>query len=75
MTRKRFQKLLMADGFSRNEAYAYACIAMGLGRPYSEQRRVMSLLITVRGIGLTLRRANRIVDQRLRELFDGDRHG
>ena len=36
MTRKRYIKLLMAAGYSRNEAASLAAIAQSMGVPYAE---------------------------------------
>ena len=35
MTRKRFIKLLMAEGFSRNDAHGYAYLINARGKPYA----------------------------------------
>lgn len=75
MTRKRFQKLLMADGFSRDESSLYARFAMYIGRPYSEQRKAMSLLIGVRRVCVSLKAANRILDRFARKVSGAERNG
>lgn len=36
MTRKKFIKMLMASGYSRNEAAAMAAVAQKIGVPYAE---------------------------------------
>lgn len=74
MTRKRFQKLLMADGFSRDETAVYARIALCSGRSYSAQRRALSFQIALRRVCVSLKTANRILDQHVRKLLSADHH-
>lgn len=76
MTRKRFIKLLMSRGYSRNETINRADLSLTIWSSYSELWKWMQLEIALRPITnafIRLGRGAKRVEQRLRRL--NERYG